>query len=100
LYWKYSPIRYASQAKTPTLVVHGESDQRVPVSQGEEFFRALRHFNVPSELVLFPREGHVIRTEPRHIVERMKWEIYWFDRYLMGRSDAVRPNAATAAASR
>jgi acylaminoacyl-peptidase len=93
LYWKYSPVRYASRIKTPTLVVHGESDQRVPLPQGEEFFRALRHFHVPSELVIFPREGHGVRTEPKHIVELMNWQIYWFDRYLLGRTDGVRPNA-------
>ena len=94
LYWKYSPVRYASRIKTPTLVIHGENDQRVPISQGEEFFRALRHFDVASELVIFPREGHAIR-EPRHVVELMGWEIYWFEHYLLGRADAVRPNAGS-----
>ena len=69
LYWKYSPVRYAGNVKTPTLVLHGESDQRVPLEQGEQFFRALRRFGVPSELVIFPREGHGLRAEPKHAVE-------------------------------
>jgi dipeptidyl aminopeptidase/acylaminoacyl peptidase len=62
LYWKYSPVRYAQNVKTPTLVLHGANDQRVPLTQAEEWFRALKHFGVTSELVVFPREGHSIRS--------------------------------------
>lgn len=93
LYWKYSPIRYAAQVKTPTLILHGESDQRVPIGQGEEFFRALYHFGVPAEMVMFPREPHSLRTEPKHAVEVLQWQIYWFDRYVAGNVGAVKPNA-------
>jgi dipeptidyl aminopeptidase/acylaminoacyl peptidase len=93
LYWKYSPIRNAAKVKTPTLILHGESDQRVPVGQGEEFFRALYHFGVPTELVMFPREPHSLRSEPRHAVEVLQWQIYWFDRYVAGNTAAAKPNA-------
>jgi dipeptidyl aminopeptidase/acylaminoacyl peptidase len=93
LYWKYSPIRNAAHVKTPTLVLHGDADQRVPISQGEEFFRALYHFGVPTELVVFPREPHSLRTEPKHAVEVLQWQIYWFDRYVAGNIGAVKPNA-------
>jgi dipeptidyl aminopeptidase/acylaminoacyl peptidase len=91
-YWKYSPIRYAASVKTPVLVLHGESDQRVPLSQGEEWFRALKHFGVTSELVIFPREPHSLRREPKHQIELMDWILYWFDRYLNGNQRAVRPD--------
>lgn len=94
LYWKYSPVRYAKDVKTPTLLLHGEADQRVPLEEGEQFFRALRHFNVPAELVIFPREGHGLRNEPRHAVDLLKWQMYWFDRWVDGNAKAVKPNAA------
>ena len=93
LYWKYSPIRNAKNVKTPTLILHGEVDNRVPLEQGEEFFRALSHFGVPSELVIFPREPHSLRSEPRHQVYVLEWQIYWFDRYAVGNMNAVKPNA-------
>ena len=45
-YWKYSPLHYASKVKTPTLVLHSDNDYRVPIEQGEQWFRALQHFGV------------------------------------------------------
>jgi dipeptidyl aminopeptidase/acylaminoacyl peptidase len=94
LFWKYSPIRYAEKVKTPTLVLHSENDYRVPIEQGEQWFRALQHFGVTSEFVIFPRENHnLTRTgEPRHLVESLNWQCYWFDRFLNGNAGAKRPN--------
>jgi dipeptidyl aminopeptidase/acylaminoacyl peptidase len=92
LYWKYSPVRYAKDVKTPTLILHGDSDHRVPLEQGEQFFRALRHFNVTSEFVIFPREGHSLRNEPKHAIELAKWQLYWFERFVEGNAKAARPN--------
>jgi dipeptidyl aminopeptidase/acylaminoacyl peptidase len=93
-YWKYSPLHYASKVKTPTLVLHSDNDYRVPIEQGEQWFRALQHFGVVSELVMFPRENHnLTRTgEPKHIVESINWQCYWFDRFLNGNNGAKRPN--------
>jgi dipeptidyl aminopeptidase/acylaminoacyl peptidase len=93
-YWKYSPLHYASRVKTPTLVLHSDNDYRVPIEQGEQWFRALQHFGVVSELVMFPRENHnLTRTgEPKHLVESINWQVYWFDRFLNGNSSAKRPN--------
>jgi dipeptidyl aminopeptidase/acylaminoacyl peptidase len=92
-YWKYSPLHYASKVKTPTLVLHSDNDFRVPIEQGEQWFRALQHFGVPSELVMFPRENHnLTRTgEPKHLVESLNWQCYWFDRFLNGNAAAKRP---------
>ena len=93
-YWKYSPLHYASRVKTPTLVLHSDNDYRVPIEQGEQWFRALQHFGVVSELVIFPRENHnLTRTgEPKHLVESIHWQCYWFDRFLNGNAAAKRPN--------
>lgn len=93
-YWKSSPLHYASKVKTPTLVLHSDNDYRVPIEQGEQWFRALQHFGVTSELVMFPRENHnLTRTgEPKHLVESINWQCYWFDRFLNGNAAAKRPN--------
>ena len=94
-YWNASPLKYARNVKTPTLVLHSDMDFRVPIEQGEQWFRALQHYGVPSELVLFPRENHnLTRTgEPKHIVESMNWQAYWFSRYLDDDTAAKAPDA-------
>ena len=81
--------------QTPTLVLHSDNDFRVPIEQGEQWFRALQHFGVPSEIVFFPRENHnLTRTgEPKHLVESINWQVYWFDRYINGNAHAVAPDA-------
>ena len=57
-YAKWSPSNYAKDFHTPTLVVHGEQDFRVPYTQGLQLFTALQMQKVPSKLLLFPDEGH------------------------------------------
>lgn len=94
-YWNASPLKYARNVHTPTLVLHSDNDFRVPLEQGEQWFRALQHYGVPSELVLFPRENHnLTRTgEPKHLVESLNWQVYWFERYLDGNASAKPPDA-------
>jgi dipeptidyl aminopeptidase/acylaminoacyl peptidase len=93
-YWDTSPLKYVKNVKTPTLVLHSDMDFRVPIEQGEQWFRALQHFGVPSEIVFFPRENHnLTRTgEPVHLVDSMKWQVYWFERYLNGNAAAIPPD--------
>jgi dipeptidyl aminopeptidase/acylaminoacyl peptidase len=60
-YRKWAPVTYAGELgrfKTPTLVIAGERDYRVPYTQSLEFFNALQRQEVPSKLVIFPDEGH------------------------------------------
>lgn len=94
-YWEASPLKYARNVRTPTLVLHSDFDFRVPIEQGEQWFRALQYYGVPSELVLFPRENHnLTRTgEPVHLVESLNWQVYWFERYLNGNAGAKPPDA-------
>jgi dipeptidyl aminopeptidase/acylaminoacyl peptidase len=94
-YWEASPLKHARNVHTPTLILHSDQDFRVPLEQGEQWFRALQHYGVPSELVLFPRENHnLTRTgEPKHLVESLQWQLYWFDRYLNGSGSAKPPDA-------
>ncbi|HTF36756.1 MAG TPA: S9 family peptidase [Blastocatellia bacterium] len=95
LYWDRSPLKWAKNVKTPTLILHSDNDYRVPIEQGEQWFRALKHFGVTTELVIFPRENHnLTRTgEPKHLVESLNWQIYWFDRFLNGNTAATPPDA-------
>jgi dipeptidyl aminopeptidase/acylaminoacyl peptidase len=95
LYWNASPLKYVQNVKTPTLVLHSDNDFRVPIEQGEQWFRALQHFGVPSEIVFFPRENHnLTRTgEPKHLVESINWQVYWFERYINGNAAAAPPDA-------
>ena len=94
-YWNASPLKYARDVHTPVLIMNSDMDFRVPEDQGEQWFRALQHFGVPCELVLFPRENHnITRTgEPKHLVESLNWQFYWFDRYLGNNPNAVPPDA-------
>jgi dipeptidyl aminopeptidase/acylaminoacyl peptidase len=55
---KWSPHRYVNNVKTPTLIITNELDYRVPVDQGMQMFTALRRNGTPSEMIVFPDEGH------------------------------------------
>jgi dipeptidyl aminopeptidase/acylaminoacyl peptidase len=65
LYRKFSPSSYVQSFRTPTLVVQGELDYRVPVEQGIGMFSALQRRGVESRLLYFPDEGHWV-TKPRN----------------------------------
>ena len=58
LYRKFSPHLFADKFKTPTLVIHGQNDYRLDVSQGFDLFTTLQRLKVPSEMLYFPDEGH------------------------------------------
>ncbi|MGN9910049.1 S9 family peptidase [Phytohabitans sp. LJ34] len=78
---RLSPISYASRVRTPVLILHGENDTNVPVSQAEFFYRALRGFGVEHTYVVYPREGHSIR-ERNHQLDVLRRTRAWFDRWL------------------
>jgi dipeptidyl aminopeptidase/acylaminoacyl peptidase len=81
LYWDRSPMKYVKNVKTPTMILHGQQDTRVPIAQAQEFYRALVERGVPVEFVVFPREGHGF-TEPRHQMDRMRRYLWFFGKYL------------------
>jgi len=80
-YWDHSPMKYVNNVKTPTMILHGQADTRVPIPQAEEFFRALTERHVPVEFVTYPRENHGF-TEPRHIQDRYQRYLVFFGKYL------------------
>lgn len=76
-----NPMFYARQFKTPTLVIHGELDYRVPYVQGLELYGALQAMGVPSRLVVFPNENHWILSPQNSI--HWYWEFHhWLARHL------------------
>ncbi len=84
LYDKWSPDKYAGalgKFKTPTLVVGGELDFRIPYSQDLEFFSALQRQGVPSKLVIFPDEGHWV-LKPQNSEFWYKTFLDWLATYL------------------
>jgi dipeptidyl aminopeptidase/acylaminoacyl peptidase len=83
LYRERSGLTYADRVATPTLILHGGSDERVPIGQPMEFYRALKDRGVPVELVFYPREGHGL-SEYYHRLDRMKRQYDWISRYTLG----------------
>ncbi|MEW6737583.1 MAG: S9 family peptidase [Acidobacteriota bacterium] len=81
LYWDRSPLKHIKEAQTPTLILHGERDPRVPVSQGKELYTALRWKGVPVEFVVYPREGHGV-AETAHQADFLKRLLAWCEKYL------------------
>ncbi|HUC55127.1 MAG TPA: S9 family peptidase [Candidatus Cybelea sp.] len=80
-YWDHSPMKYVENVKTPTMILHGQSDTRVPIPQSEEFYRALSERHIPVEYVVYPRENHGF-VEPRHLVDRLQRYLVFFGKYL------------------
>jgi dipeptidyl aminopeptidase/acylaminoacyl peptidase len=77
----HSALTFARNIKTPLLIQHGENDNRVPISQAWEFYRALRALNKTVEFDIYPRGGHV-NYEPPLEREYMRRNLEWFSRWL------------------
>jgi len=81
VYDAHSPITFIRQARTPTLVLHGEGDRGVPVTQGYEFYNGLKAMNVETEMVVYQNEGHGIGS-PANQVDINRRVLEWFNRHL------------------
>jgi dipeptidyl aminopeptidase/acylaminoacyl peptidase len=92
-YRKWSPHEYAANFKTPTLVVHGQNDYRLDVSQGFDLFTTLQILKVPSKMLYFPDEGHWV-LKPQNSRLWYKTVNDWVDQWCKGRAiDLNRPRA-------
>jgi dipeptidyl aminopeptidase/acylaminoacyl peptidase len=81
VYAKSSAIGFIKQARTPTLVVVGDRDGECPAPQSFEFWHALRDLHVPTQLVVYPNEGHGF-VDPSHRSDVLERAAEWFARYL------------------
>jgi dipeptidyl aminopeptidase/acylaminoacyl peptidase len=81
VYAKSSPITFIKNVKTPTLMVGGDRDAEVPVTQSYEYWHALTDLGVPAQLVIYPGEGHLF-FKPADQVDVATRLVGWFDRWM------------------
>ncbi len=82
LYMERSALTHASTVTTPTLILHGGNDERVPIGQPMEFYRALKERGTPVELVFYPRQGHGLQ-EYHHQLDRLRRQFDWVVKYTL-----------------
>ncbi|MCA1628007.1 MAG: S9 family peptidase [Acidobacteria bacterium] len=80
-YRKHSPMFNIKGVSTPTMIQHGETDVRVPISQGYELYNALKMQNVPTRMIVLPRQPHG-PNEPKMQLAAMQSNLEWFEKYL------------------
>lgn len=80
-YMKRSPISYAGQVTTPTMVLTGEADYRTPISESEQFYQALKLERVEAAMVRIPDASHNIAARPSHLIAKVLYVLHWFDKH-------------------
>ena len=73
-------MRHVNGVKTPTLLMHGENDNDVPIAESEQFYIGLKDAGVETAMVRYPREGHGLR-EPKHTVDMITRSIAWYQQH-------------------
>ncbi len=85
--WEASPVKYAQMSNTPTLILHGEEDPRIPISQGYELFRSLKlHGKAAVRMLTYPGEGHG-NAKNFYRYDYLVRTLEWFDFYLKDNND-------------
>ncbi len=82
-YEKHSAIYQIKNVTTPTQVIHGALDLRVPFTQGQEFYNSLMRLGVDTEMIVYPRTPHGPR-EPKFLMDVSERIVTWFEKYLRG----------------
>jgi len=80
-YIRMSPLAHIDQVTTPTLILHGEADIRVPTTQGYEMYTAIKRKGVPAQMVVYPRTPHGPQ-EPKFVLDIMRRHVEWMGKYL------------------
>jgi len=83
LYMERSAMTNVHKVTTPTLILHGGSDERVPIGQPMEFYRGIKERGTPVELVFYPRQGHGVQ-EYYHQLDRLQRQFDWITKYTLG----------------
>ena len=78
--WERSALKHVAKVKTPTMLVHGENDNDVPIAESEQFYIALRDAGVEAIFVRYPREGHGL-AEPKHAMDLMDRSAAWYEKH-------------------
>jgi dipeptidyl aminopeptidase/acylaminoacyl peptidase/CubicO group peptidase (beta-lactamase class C family) len=92
-YDEMSPLTQVDQVRTPTLIIHGESDARCPIGQAEQWHTALRQRGVPTRLVLYPGGSHLFILEgpPSHRLDFNRRIVEWVEQYAGDAAGPRRP---------
>ncbi len=96
-YRRLSPITYVDRVTTPTLILHGEADDRCPIGQGEEFYIGLvAAGKAPAEFVRYPGGSHLFPRQgrPSHRVDFNRRTVEWVERYTTARAESAPRMAA------
>jgi dipeptidyl aminopeptidase/acylaminoacyl peptidase len=80
-----SALRHVANAHTPTLLMHGENDNDVPIAEAEQFYIALKDVGTETVMVRYPREGHGLR-ESKHVVDSIDRSIRWYEKHFPQRA--------------
>jgi|HubBroStandDraft_1064217.scaffolds.fasta_scaffold00049_50 dipeptidyl aminopeptidase/acylaminoacyl peptidase len=78
--WERSALKHVAAAHTPTLIIHGENDNDVPIAEAEQFFVALKDVGVETVFLRYPREGHGL-SEVRHQIDAADRSIAWYEKH-------------------
>jgi dipeptidyl aminopeptidase/acylaminoacyl peptidase len=78
--WERSALKHVAAAHTPTLIIHGENDNDVPIAEAEQFFIALKDVGVETVFLRYPREGHGL-SEVRHEIDSIDRSVAWYDKH-------------------
>lgn len=82
--WKFSPIAYVENVKTPLLIIHSEQDMRCPIEQGEQFYVALKKLKKEVEMARFPGSNHELSRSGKPVlrVARLNQILRWMDGHI------------------
>ncbi len=78
--WERSALKHIAAAHTPTLIIHGENDNDVPIAEAEQLFVALKDVGVDTVFLRYPREGHGL-SEVRHQIDAIDRSIAWYEKH-------------------
>jgi dipeptidyl aminopeptidase/acylaminoacyl peptidase len=78
--WERSALKHVAAAHTPTLLIHGENDNDVPIAEAEQFFIALKDVGTETVFVRYPREGHGL-SETKHVIDWTDRSIAWYEKH-------------------
>ena len=78
--WERSALKHVANVHTPTLLIHGENDNDVPIAEDEQYYIALRDVGTEAVMVRYPREGHGLR-EPKHVIDSIDRSIAWYKKH-------------------
>jgi len=84
--WERSALKHVGSANTPTLIIHGENDNDVPIAEAEQFFIALKDVGVETVFLRYPREGHGL-SEVKHQIDSTDRSIAWYEHHFAKSSE-------------